>query len=85
MSMPEHVVIGHIFAQLEERLSFPFVQFRRFKGWGGSEKGVPLPGRSSEPRELRRFAIRLLLWAEQLEDWDEKKSQRRGKSRTSSR
>src|SRR5260370_21396366 len=51
MSMPEHVAIGHIFAELEGRFSFPFVRFRRRKGWGGSEKCVSLLRRSREPKE----------------------------------
>ena len=83
----ESVEIGHIKADfyLNKRGPVgPVVRFRRLKGRGDvylygrgiSGKGVPRLGHSLSPKRLRHFAIRLLVWAEEIEAYQEAKREK---------
>ncbi len=67
-------VLGHIKAYLrlpggEHRVVRPVVSFDRLKRRAGAGKGVQNLGHFVHPEDLRSFAIRLLLWAEEIELW----------------
>jgi hypothetical protein len=73
----ESVRLGHIEAwRVLEPTGRPRIAFHREKGRVGAGKGVPRLGRAWEPEDLRRFAVRLLVWAEEIEAWRETKRKR---------
>jgi hypothetical protein len=62
------VHIGSIRAEFRPGLGRdPGVQFERYL-MGGSGQGVFYLGASSDPRALRTFALRLLIWAEEIDN-----------------
>ena len=62
--------LGHIKAQRELLPGGrPRITFGREKGRVGAGRGVPRLGRAWDPEDLRKFAVRLLVWAEEIEAW----------------
>jgi hypothetical protein len=72
MVEPRESALGHVMAHFVSA-DRPHVRFDRDIVRRGSRKGSPHLGWVSSPEEIRKFAVRLLVWAEEIAAWREAK------------
>jgi hypothetical protein len=63
---PSESDLGHARAYFIKDSPRPHIRFDRDRGRRGSGRGSPRLGRVSSPEDIRKFAVRLLVWAEEI-------------------